>query len=486
MGNSEVGHLTIGAGRVNYQDLERINFAIADGTFAKNKVLLDLFNSAKAGTGRLHLMGLVSNGAVHSHIEHLKVILTLAKANGVPDAMVHCFADGRDTAPRSAKMYVQELVDFMAELGYGRVASVTGRYYAMDRDRRWARVQKAYDAIVEGKGAEVVSDYAGLFAAIDDRYARDQTDEFIEPIVVQPAAPAHPQADLVAKASGANVSVSSLLDGDAVLFFNFRADRMREISQCIAAGHCPFETVSAEGVSDTVRRTGLSCAQFTRYDSKLSLPTVFPPCDTRDGISECLSKHGLLQFHTAETEKYAHVTFFFNGGVEEAFKGEERGLVPSPAVATYDLQPAMNAKGVGESVSAALALGRYDFVLCNFAPPDMVGHTGVLPAAIEAIAATDAAIGVIAAACAEHGYTLAVTADHGNAEQMLNAETGAPHTAHTSNAVPMYMVAGAGVDAGISLKSGGGLSDIAPTLLDLMGVPQPEAMTGKSLVVKPQ
>ncbi len=513
MGNSEVGHLTIGAGRIDFQDLERINGAIKDGSFAKNPRLQALFDAVKAGTGRLHLMGLVSDGGVHSHINHLKEILRAAKAANVPECYLHFFADGRDTAPTSAAGYLADIEGFMAnEVGYGRVATIVGRYFAMDRDKRWDRyvlftffnlpipfaplvssyslthvvyfsllhrIEIAYNALVSGAGATIVADSTALAAAVADKYASGENDEFFKPVCVSHGAePGSPPKGCVA-------------DRDGVLFFDFRADRMREIASVFGTGVLPFDKPGKTPPS--IRREGLNVVQFTQYDSKFPMPVLFPPNNMRDGISEWLSKQGARQFHTAETEKYAHVTFFFNGGIEADFPGEDRGLVPSPQVATYDLQPQMNASGVADSVIAALEKREYDFVICNFAPPDMVGHTIMLPSAIAAAAATDAAVGRIAAACAREGYSLVVTADHGNCEQMRNASTGEPHTAHTANPVPLLvqlapeLATAAATDADgaiVALGHGGGLQDVAPTVLDLMGVAKPDAMTGNSLLVR--
>lgn len=461
MGNSEVGHLTIGAGRVNFQDLERINFSIKDKTLNQNKTLLDIINRAKSTNGRLHFCGLVSDGGVHSHIEHLKVLLAIAKENGVPETFVHCFTDGRDTAPSSGLGYLKQLQDYMTQLEYGKIASICGRYYAMDRDQRWERIEVAYNAMVDYTTAADVTAVATIddaFAAIEAKYAAKENDEFFKPIVITTAN-------------------GQIQDSDSMLFFNFRSDRMREIVTCFGTENKPFEKET------TIVRENLAVVQFTRYDAKLTLPIVFPPQDMRDGLAEWCSKKGLKQYHVAETEKYAHVTFFFNGGIEQAFAQEDRGLIPSPKVATYNLQPEMSAIAVGEKCAEVVRTNAYELVIVNFAPPDMVGHTGVYDAAVIAAATTDKAIGLIKAACEDAGYVLAVTADHGNCEQMIAADGVTPHTAHTSNPVPFYVHYPAQVaNKFTALKSDGGLRDVAPTVLEILGVEKPEAMTGSSLL----
>lgn len=497
MGNSEVGHLTIGAGRVNFQDLERINFAMADGSFRSNPELQATFSHAKSGNGRLHLLGLVSDGGVHSHIDHIKQFLLAARDAQVPECYVHFFADGRDTAPRSARLYLRQLLDFMTEINYGKVASVCGRYYAMDRDNRWERVELAYNGLVapisSPEAATVVADYDSLFAAIEANYANDITDEFTTPIVVAHGTDLATIAKLSAREADLALN-GTIRDGDTMILFDFRADRMREIANVLGMKHYPFERINDDGESTTIKLNNTYLTTMTQYDSKYTMPVLFKPNNMRDGLAEWISKLGLTQFHTAETEKYAHVTFFFNGGIEQAFKGEVRDMVQSPKVPTYDLQPEMNAVGVAHSVVSALTRDEFAFVMCNFAPPDMVGHTGVLPAAVKAIAATDAAIGEIAEACRKYGYTLVITADHGNAEQMVNPVTGAPHTAHTANPVPMYIQLSQELTERKrkdetegkkwTLENGGGVADIAPTVLEIMGLSKPEVMTGKSLLHK--
>ncbi len=473
MGNSEVGHLTIGAGRVNFQDLERINFSIEDKTFFKNPELLAAFDYAKKNKSNLHLMGLVSNGGVHSHIEHLKQIIIASKDAGVP-TYLHFFADGRDTAPALAPLFLKEIQDFMSSQSHGEVVTVAGRYYAMDRDNRWGRIELVYNALTAGECDGVTKVTAdGLADAIAKKQAAGETDEFIKPVVVVDGATGAP--------------VGRVRDNDSIIFFNYRADRMREIVSVFGMHKYPFEKVDDEGKSSTVKLSNVLVTQMTQYDSKFTLPTLFKPLNMRDGLAEWISKAGLRQFHTAETEKYAHVTFFFNGGIEAAFENEDRLTVSSPKVATYDLKPEMNAEGVAKSVAEGLASDKnYAFVMCNFAPPDMVGHTGVLPAAIKGVEATDKAIGEILEACKKHDYTLVITADHGNAEKMLS-DDGVPHTAHTSNPVPFLIhlaspVAGKYKFNSRAKENKGEVKDVAPTILDLMQIKAPAVMTGESLL----
>ncbi|KIM64614.1 hypothetical protein SCLCIDRAFT_114790 [Scleroderma citrinum Foug A] len=456
MGNSEVGHLNIGAGRVVWQDIVRIDVSITKRQFHKNETILASTKRAKEGNGRLHLLGLVSDGGVHSHIRHLKALLETAKEQGVPHTYVHFFGDGRDTAPRSAKGYADELLEFLKSESYGELATVVGRYYAMDRDKRWERVQVALEALVDGKGEE--SD--DVLKTIDERYAKDETDEFFKPIIV-------------------NGDEGRIKDGDTLFFFNYRSDRMREIVTVLGQ----FD----EPIKDAHIPKDLHISTMSRYKAEFKLPVAFPPQAMTNVLAEWLSKKEISQAHIAETEKYAHVTFFFNGGVEKQFTGEERHMVPSPKVATYDLQPEMNAQGVADKVAEVLLTKKHEFVMCNFAPPDMVGHTGVYDAAVKAITATDKAVGTIYEACEKAGYVLMITADHGNAEQMINAETGAPHTAHTTNKVP-FILTGKGNEFVADDEEGkegeepGALADVAPTVLAVMGFPQPEEMTGRSLL----
>jgi 2,3-bisphosphoglycerate-independent phosphoglycerate mutase len=451
MGNSEVGHLNIGAGRVVWQDIVRIDVAIKRGQFARAPHLVASLARAKAGNGRLHLLGLVSDGGVHSHITHLYALLAAAKAAGVPHTYVHFFGDGRDTAPRSAAGYAQQLVGFIAKEGYGEIATVVGRYYAMDRDKRWERVKIAVDGLVQGAGEPG----ADVVQSIEANYKKDVTDEFLKPIIV-------------------NGAEGRIKDSDTLFFFNYRSDRMRELAAVLGMPDKPM---------DVQVPTDLHITTMSRYNADFPFPAAFPPQPMTNVLAEWLAKHGIPQAHVAETEKYAHVTFFFNGGVEQQFPAEERHLVPSPKVATYDLEPQMSVLVVAYKVAELVAAGAHDFVMCNFAPPDMVGHTGVFAAAVTAIGATDEAVGVVYRACEAAGYVLLVTADHGNAEQMLNVATGAPHTAHTTNPVPLLMTGGARFAADVAGEDEGALCDVAPTVLALLGVEKPEEMTGRSLLL---
>eukprot|EP00474_Spongospora_subterranea_P005616 CRZ06074.1 hypothetical protein [Spongospora subterranea] len=453
MGNSEVGHLTIGAGRVEYQDLVRINLSISDGSFIQRPALVDAFNRAREGTGRIHFLGLVSDGGVHSHILHLYELLNVSKNANVPEAFVHFFADGRDTPPKSAYTYAQQLQEFFDSTKYGKLATVTGRYYAMDRDKRWERVEKAYRCILGGEG-EVASE-SSASAQIQAKYLSGETDEFLKPMIFD-----------------TNGIVRS---GDTLVFFNYRSDRMREIVEAVGIAP-PFDVSSMDNVP-----VDLGIVQFTLYNQIFNhIPVVFPAQSNDMAISEFLSSKGIKQCHIAETEKYAHVTFFFNGGVEKAWPGEDRVLVDSPkGVATYDLAPSMSVAGVADEVAKAVKSKEYSFVVCNLAPPDMVGHTGNYEKTVEAVEATDAAIGVIRDACASTGAILFVTSDHGNAEVMLD-ESGLPKTSHTTNPVPFMMFG----DPSLKFKNvPAGLQDVAPTILEVMGFEIPPQMTGHSLLV---
>ncbi|KAJ2805555.1 hypothetical protein H4R20_002047 [Coemansia guatemalensis] len=447
MGNSEVGHLNIGAGRVVYQDIVRIDVALEEKQFGNMGAIKDSFERAKAGNGRLHMCGLVSDGGVHAHIKHLIGLLQAAKEAGVPTTYVHFFADGRDTSPRSTTTYLADLQQAISELGYGKIATIVGRYYAMDRDKRWERVQIAFDGMTLGRGEK--SD--DPIKTVEERYAKDETDEFLKPIIVD-------EEGLVK-------------DNDTMFFFDFRSDRMREITQAFGIKPTPFDS----RVPDN-----LHIATMTQYKSDYTFPVAFPPQKMTDVLAEWLAKKDVPQVHIAETEKYAHVTFFFNGGTEAQFKGEDRDLIPSPKVATYDLKPEMSSWEVAEKVSEEIGTGKYPFVMCNFAPPDMVGHTGDYDAACQAIAATDRAIGNIYEACKAHGYTLFVTADHGNAEKMLSDDGNTPHTAHTCSRVPFVMTSDEKKFVAEDDKHA--LCDVAPTLLSFMGVEIPENMTGHSLL----
>lgn len=455
MGNSEVGHLNLGAGRVVYQQLTRIDRAIADGSFAANEVLGE---ALKAGR-RLHLMGLCSDGGVHSSLDHVIALLGLARDRGVEEVYVHCFLDGRDTPPDSGVGYLRRLRAAMAELGVGRIATIAGRYYAMDRDKNWERTELAYDALVRGVGETAADPVTALEAA----YAEGVTDEFLRPLVVRGA--------------GEKDDRAVMRDGDAVIFFNFRADRARQLSWAL--------TTDLAGAQGWEPAPELLFTCFSDYDDALDLPVAFPVEQVSETLAEVLSAADLRQFHTAETEKYAHVTYFFNGGREEPFEGEERLLIQSPDVPTYDLEPAMRAAEVTEATCERLRSGEFAFVVINYANPDMVGHTGSLEAAIAAVEATDRGVGELIEAGREVGATLLVTADHGNAEIMI-AEDGGPHTAHTHNPVELFLVALGEPEAADGsrreLAAEGVLADVAPTVLELLGLPQPESMTGRSLL----
>ncbi|KAK9729092.1 2,3-bisphosphoglycerate-independent phosphoglycerate mutase [Basidiobolus ranarum] len=444
MGNSEVGHLNIGAGRVVYQDIVRIDLALERKEFIKTPNIVKSFETAKKGNGRLHLLGLVSDGGVHSHIKHLFGLVEAAKEFGVPDVFIHFFGDGRDTAPKSAVKYMKELLDFLTKLNYGSVATVCGRYYAMDRDKRWERIQLAFDGLVSGKGEK--SDDA--IKAIEERYKQNDTDEFLKPIIVN--------------------QNGIIKDDDTLFFFDYRSDRMREITQSFGIQPTPFDSKVPKN---------LHIFTMTQYKADFPFEVAFPAQTMDNVLAEWLATNKISQCHVAETEKYAHVTFFFNGGCEKQFDLEERRLIPSPRVATYDLKPEMSAQSVGEKVAEEIASGQFPFIMCNFAPPDMVGHTGVYEAAIKGVEATDKAIGVIYEACKKNDYILFVTSDHGNAEKMIS-EHGGPHTAHTCAPVPFTMTS----NKYRFVKGQGALCDVAPTILRVMGLDVPAQMTGKSLL----
>ena len=454
MGNSEVGHLNMGAGRIVYQDLTKITKAIQDGDFFENKALLSACENVKEHDSSLHLMGLMSDGGVHSHIEHVFGLLELAKRQGIKNVYVHCFLDGRDTPPASGKEYVETLEAKMKELGVGKVASVMGRYYAMDRDNRWDRVEKAYNALVHGEGVTAESAPAGIQASYD----QEVTDEFVLPtVVVEDGAP-----------------VATIKENDSVIFYNFRPDRAREITRT-------FCIDDFDGF-DRGERVKTTYVCFTEYDVTIPNKQVaFVKEEITNTFGEFLAKNGLKQARIAETEKYAHVTFFFNGGVEEPNEGEDRILVKSPKVATYDLKPEMSAYEVCDKLVEAIKSLKYDVIIINFANPDMVGHTGVQEAAIKAIEAVDECVGRTVDAIKEVNGQMFICADHGNAEQLIDYETGEPFTAHTTNPVPFILV---NADPAYKLREGGCLADIAPTLIELMGMEQPAEMTGKSLLVK--
>lgn len=454
MGNSEVGHLNMGAGRIVYQELTRITKEIQDGDFFKNEALLTAVNNAKEHDSALHLFGLLSDGGVHSHNTHLYGLLELAKREGLTKVFVHCFLDGRDTPPASGKDFIQALNDEMEKIGVGQIASVMGRYYAMDRDNRWDRVEKAYNAMTKGEGVQAEC----AVCAVKESYENDVTDEFVVPtVVVKDGQP-----------------VGRIQDGDSIIFFNFRPDRAREITRAFCDDE--FTGFARE------KKLDVTYVCFTDYDETIQNKIVaFHKVSISHTFGEFLAAHNMTQARIAETEKYAHVTFFFNGGVEEPNKGEDRILVKSPKVATYDLKPEMSAYEVCDKLVEAIKSGKYDVIIINFANPDMVGHTGVENAAIKAIEAVDECVGKAVAAIKEVDGQMFICADHGNAEQLVDYKTGEPFTAHTTNPVPFLLV---NADPAYSLREGGCLADIAPTLIELMGMEQPAEMTGKSLLVK--
>ncbi len=450
MGNSEVGHLNIGAGRIVYQEITRIDASIVRGEFFRNPLLLDLMKHGREA--RLHLLGLLSDGGVHSHQEHLYALLRMARENSVREVFAHIFLDGRDTSPTSGVQYIAALEQKMRQYGVGKIATVTGRYYAMDRDNRWDRIQKAYDAMVNGEG-RMARDAA---TAVRKSYQQGVTDEFVVPIVITDAS-GRPMA--------------TIRSGDAVMYCNFRADRARETSRALT-----------EAALDRFPRRNfpekLHFLSMTRYDKTFTFPYVFPPQELGHILAGVFADLNFKNLRVAETEKYAHVTYFFNGGVEKAYPGEDRILVPSPKVATYDLKPEMSAEGIKEAVVKAVNEGTRDALIVNFANADMVGHSGKLEAAIKAVETVDACLGEIDKAVRSKGGAMLVTADHGNAELMVDPKTGGPHTSHTTNPVPFILVA---EERPSRLVEGGALADIAPTLLGVMGVPQPKEMSGHDL-----
>jgi len=474
MGNSEVGHLNIGAGRVVYMDITRIDRAIQNGDFFSNPTLTGLMKYARTGGRRLHLFGLVSDGGVHSQNAHLYALLRMCKQQGVERVFVHCFMDGRDTLPTSGAGYIQELQQKMRETGVGKIASVEGRYYAMDRDRRWERISKAFDAMVDGRGeaGTTVDPVQGM----KDSYNRGVTDEFVLPFVC---------------VDNRGEPLARIRDEDACLCFNFRADRARQITRALArlsglSAQEGRDLPDAQGLDAAIPRTrvpkNLKYVCMTRYDKLFTLPYVMPPESLENILANVMGGLGLRNLRVAETEKYAHVTYFFNGGTEEPFPGEERVLVPSPKVATYDLKPEMSAQGIADAVVKAVEGGTFDVIVVNFANADMVGHSGKIPPTIQAVETVDACLGRIEPAVRARGGALLVTADHGNAELMIDPATGGPHTAHTTNPVPLIVVSEAGKR--ISLRPDGALQDISPTVLGLLGIPQPKEMTGRSLIVQ--
>ncbi len=454
MGNSEVGHLNFGAGRIVYQEITRIDKAIQDGSFFENKVLIEAMNKARENNSALHLMGLVSDGGVHSSLNHLYALLKLAREKGLEKLCVHAFMDGRDTSPFAGKDYIRELLGKFKEYGVGSLSTIVGRYYAMDRDKRWERVEKAYRAMVYGEG-KLSSDPV---KAVEESYQDEVTDEFIKPIVVT---------------KDGNPLSGRIKEKDVGIFFNFRADRARELSHVLSERD--FKSF------DKGNNLTIHLVNMTQYDEKLKNPVAFPPNKLKNILPEVLSKLGLKQLRIAETEKYAHVTFFFNGGKETPFEGEERILVHSPKVPTYDLKPEMSAYEVTDKVVEAIESKKYDFILLNYANPDMVGHTGILDAAIKAIEAVDTCVGKVVDAVRNAGGTTMVTADHGNAEQMVDYYNGEPFTAHTTDLVPFILVKD-GFEG--KLRPRGILADIAPSILYLMGIPKPAEMDGENLILE--
>ena len=454
MGNSEVGHLNMGAGRIVYQELTRITKSIEDGDFFENPGLMEAINNAKENNSALHLFGLLSDGGVHSHNTHLYGLLELAKKNGIEKVYVHAFLDGRDTAPTSGKGFMEELVEKMKEIGVGEAASVIGRYYVMDRDNRWDRVEAAYKAMTAGEGVQAESPVQ----AIADSYAEGVNDEFVKPTVITK--------------NGA--PVAKVTDKDSVIFFNFRPDRAREITRAFCADD--FDGFARDKRIDT------KYVCFTEYDVTIPNKSVaFHKVTLNNTFGQFLAANGKKQARIAETEKYAHVTFFFNGGVEEPNEGEDRILVNSPKVATYDLKPEMSAYEVCDKLVEAIKSDKYDVIIINFANPDMVGHTGIEAAAVKAVEAVDECVGKAVAAIKEADGAMFICADHGNCEQLVDYTTGESFTAHTTNPVPFILV---NADPSYKLREGGCLADIAPTLIELMGMEQPAEMTGKSLIIK--
>lgn len=455
MGNSEVGHLNMGAGRIVYQELTRITKEIEDGVFFENEALVAAMENCRKNHSDLHLFGLLSDGGVHSHNTHMYALLEMAKRNGIENVYLHAFLDGRDTPPASGKDFVKEAMEKMDEIGVGQVATVMGRYYVMDRDNRWDRVEKAYNALVLGEGEEAA---CGL-CAVQNSYDKEETDEFVKPTVIMKD----------------DKPVATVKEKDSIIFYNFRPDRAREITRAF----CDDKFDGFERKNGFFPTTFIA---FTEYDVTIPNKIVaFHKVEITNTFGEFLAAKGLKQLRTAETEKYAHVTFFFNGGIEEPNEGEERLLVNSPKVATYDLQPEMSAYKVCDGLVDAIKSDKYDVIIINFANPDMVGHTGIEDAAIKAVEAVDECVGRAVEAIKEVDGQMFICADHGNAEQLIDEETGEPFTAHTTNPVPFILV---NADPAYKLREGGCLADIAPTLIELMGMEQPKEMTGKSLLVK--
>lgn len=471
MGNSEVGHLNIGAGRIVHMDITKIDLMIENGELFSNPTLLAAIKNARSGGRQLHICGLLSDGGVHSHQNHLYALLRMAKQNGVDRVFVHCFMDGRDTLPTNGAIYLQQLQQKMREYGSGRIASVSGRYYAMDRDKKWDRELKAFDAMVAGSGE------GGAFVdpvqGVKQSYGREVTDEFVLPFVC------------VDNREG---PLAVVRDDDTVINFNYRADRARQITRCLAresglTAQGGRELPDSEALDAVIPRSrvprNLKYLCMTQYDQKFALPYVVPPDSMKNILANVMAERQLRNLRVAETEKYAHVTYFFNGGVEQPFAGEDRLLVPSQKVATYDLKPEMSAAGIAESVVKAVGDNAFDVIIVNFANADMVGHSGKIPPTIRAVETVDASLGEIYKAIRQRGGAMLVTADHGNAEMMIDPATGGPHTAHTTNPVPFIVVS---EDAQkFTLRPEGSLQDISPTVLGMLGFQQPNDMTGHDL-----
>ncbi len=448
MGNSEVGHLNLGAGRIVYQDYTRINLAIQDGSLKKNSALIEVMDQTKKSGSDLHLMGLLSDGGVHSHNTHLYALMEMAKERGLERVWIHAILDGRDVPPKSALAYFKELEKKIQTIGIGKVATVAGRYYSMDRDRRWDRTEMGYRAMTQGEG--FVADTAEN--AVSESYDRGESDEFLKPTVVD--------------------SEGLIKDDDGIIFFNFRPDRARQITKAfVNEDFCEFER----------EKLNVHFVCMTQYDETIDAPVAFPVDYLKDTLGDTVSRAGMRQLRIAETEKYAHVTFFFNGGKEAPNPREDRELIPSPKVATYDLKPEMSAVEVTEKVIEKIGDGIYDMIVLNYANADMVGHTGIFDAAVKALEVVDACVGKVAAKVLECGGAVLLTADHGNAEQMYDPDTAQPHTAHTTNPVPFVLIMD---NENARLRDDGILADVAPTMLDLLGLAVPATMTGTSLIAK--
>jgi 2,3-bisphosphoglycerate-independent phosphoglycerate mutase len=453
MGNSEVGHLNLGAGRIVYQELTRISKSIDEGTFFKNPVFLKALENVKKNNSSLHLLGLLSDGGVHSHNTHLYALLRMAKMQGIHNVYIHCFLDGRDTSPKSAADYLNQLEKKIKEIGIGNIATISGRYYAMDRDKRWERIQLAYDAMILGKGEYSSSPSE----AIKQAYHDNTTDEFVLPTIIR----------------NQEGPIATIKENDSIIFLNFRPDRARQITRAIM-------DKEFDGFIREKKPNSLTFVTMTQYDKTIkNVHIAYAPEIISNTIGEYISDKGMKQLRIAETEKYAHVTYFFNGGLEKEFEGEKRVLIPSPKVATYDLQPEMSAYEVTQKVLDAIDSGEYDFMVLNYANADMVGHTGVYQAAIKAVETVDYCANRVVEAIVNNGGRAIITADHGNAEQMIDYKTKKPHTAHTTNLVKCILVG----EKDLSLKEGK-LADIAPTLLELMNLDKPDEMTGESIITR--